>query len=366
MRSRRNSRCLKSAVFLSWGEYDLHFEGPAVRCLITGATGFIGLHLARALAAAGHEAVCLVRRSSRCEDLQTLPVRLIEGDVASGAGVAEAIAGCDFVYHLAGAVRGRTRDDFFRSNTDGVRHVVDAAVRCSSPPVIVLASSLAAAGPAVDGRPHEPGTPGRPVSFYGESKLAGEAAARHAADHVPVTVVRPPIVFGEGDRASFEWFRSIARFRLQVVPGLRPARYSIIYVHDLVQALIAAAERGRRLVPGDDPATRGTGAYYVAADAALSYREIGDYAAAGLGITRFLSLPVPAVILRIVGFGGDCAAWITGRPPLIGLDKVREATAGSWLCSTAAARAELGFVPSQSLVDQFAATAAWYRNHGWL
>ena len=337
-----------------------------MRCLVTGATGFIGLHLVKRLAEAGREVVCLVRRTSRCEELKRLGVRLVEGDVASGLGVAEAMAGCGEVYHLAGRVAGRTRDDFLRANRDGVRHVVRASGECNSPPVVVLVSSLAAAGPAMDRRPVEPGDEPRPVSYYGESKLAGERAARAVAERVPVTIVRPPIVFGGGDRASFEWFRSVARLRLHVMPGLRPRRYSVVHVDDLVGALAAAAERGKRIVAADDPARRGIGVYYVAADETPTYGELGDYVAAGLGIGRFLKLPVPDWMLRVVGIGGDCVSRATGRPAVLGSDKVREAVAGSWLCSAAAARRELGFAAARPLAERFAATAAWYRENRWL
>lgn len=293
-------------------------------------------------------------------------MRLATADLETGVGLADALVGCDVVFHLAGAVRGLTRGDFFRPNADGVRHLVETASRCAVPPVVVVVSSLAAAGPAVDGRPHEPGDVARPISLYGESKLAGEAAARQFADRVPITIVRPPIVFGQGDRASFEWFRSIAKFRVHAVPGRRTARFSLIHVDDVVDALMAAAERGRRLVPGDDPAARGTGLYYVADDQMPTYREIGELVAAALGIKRYIALPIPSPILRFAGFAGECAARVTGQPPLLGRDKAREATAGSWICSPATARGELGFAQSKALAEQFAAAAAWYREQKWL
>jgi dihydroflavonol-4-reductase len=342
------------------------FQGQAVRCLVTGATGFIGLHLVRRLTAAGHDVACSVRKSSRRGELEALPVRMTTADLETGEGLDDALAGCDVVFHLAGAVRGLTRGDFFRPNADGVRHVVEAAGRCAAPPVVVVVSSLAAAGPATGNHPHEPGDVARPISLYGQSKLAGETAARQVADRVPITIVRPPIVFGEGDRASFEWFRSIAKFRLHAVPGFGPARYSIVHVDDVAVALIAAAERGRRLVPGDDPSLRGIGVYYVAADETPTYREIGELVAGALGIRRYIALPIPGPILRLAGFAGECAARLTGRAPLLGCDKAREATAGSWTCSTATARAELDLAPSKNLAAQFAQAVAWYRERKWL
>jgi nucleoside-diphosphate-sugar epimerase len=337
-----------------------------VRCLVTGATGFIGLHLVRALTAAGHETTCLVRASSRVDELRTLPVRFAAGNVTTGEGVAAAVAGQDVVFHLAGAVRGRTRDDFLRTNCDGVRHVVEGAARCANPPVVVVASSLAATGPSVDGRPHEPGDADRPVSFYGASKLAGEAEARRLAARVPITIVRPPIVFGGGDRASFDWFRSLAWLRLHVVPGFRAARFSLVHVDDLVEIFQRAALQGRRLPADAADSAAGCGCYYAAADETPTYREIGRYVAGSLGIAHFATLPIPIALLRFVGWAGDGVGRVSGHPPAVGLDKVREAAAGSWICSSQTARDELAFRPAASLAEQFAATAAWYREQRWL
>jgi nucleoside-diphosphate-sugar epimerase len=334
--------------------------------LVTGATGFIGLHLVRTLSAAGHELTCLVRRTSRVDGLSGPAIRLVQGDVDSGHGVAGAIAGQDAVFHLAGSIRGLTRDDFFRTNCDGVRQIVEAAAGTPNPPAVVVVSSIAAAGPCEGQRPLRPGDPERPVSCYGESKLAGEREARRLAADVPVTVVRSPIVFGGGDRVSLDWFRCVAKYRLHFVPGFSDARFSLVHVDDLVQLLIAAAERGRRLRAAADDQSDGQGCYYVGADEAPTYGEIGGFVAASLGIHRYGTLRTPITALRLAAVASECWGRMTRKPPFLGLGKVREASAGSWVCSTQSARDELGFSPSKTLRDSFTATAAWYREHGWL
>lgn len=337
-----------------------------MRCLVTGATGFIGLHLVRTLAEAGHELTCLVRRTSRVDALRGPAIRLAEGDVDSGKGVAEAVAGQEAIFHLAGSIRGLTRDDFFRTNAFGVRNIAEAAARNPNPPAVVVVSSIAAAGPCEGQRPLRPGDPERPVSYYGESKLAGEREARRFAADVPITVVRSPIVFGGGDRVSFEWFRCVAKYRLHFVPGFRNARFSMVHVDDLVRLLLAAAEHGRRLRPEADDTADGRGCYYVAADEAPTYSEIGRYVATSLGISRYGTLRTPIAALRLAALAGEGLGRLTRKPPFLGLGKVCEAAAGSWVCETHSARDELGFAPSRTLGDSFAVTAAWYREQGWL
>jgi len=337
--------------------------GP-VRCLVTGATGFIGRRLVESLLAAGHEVGCTARTSSRIEALRKLGVRLHTADVAAGEGVAAAVAGYDVVYHLAGVTRGRTYADFHQSNCLGVRHVVEACAAQTTPPVVVVVSSLAAAGPS-GRRPHTPADESRPTSHYGRSKLAGESAARAYADRAPITIVRPPVVFGPGDPATLEWFRSIARFGLHVVPGFAPHRYSLIYVDELTAFLQAAAARGTRLPADDLRADVAAGLYYAARPETPTYAEIGRYAAAALGIGRYRTVRLPLALLQAYAWAGDAWCGLTGGAAIVGRDKVREAAAGSWCCIDARA-GELFPFDAASLAERFQRTVDWYRAHAWL
>jgi len=345
-----------------------------VRCLVTGATGFIGRRLVESLLAAGHEVGCTARATSRTDALRKLAVRIHSADVATGDGVAAAVVGYDVAYHLAGVTRGRTYASFHRPNCLGVRHVVEACAAQTTPPVVVVASSLAAAGPSGD-RPHTPADESRPTSHYGRSKLAGESAARAWAGRVPITIVRPPVVFGPGDPATLEWFRSIARFGLHVVPGFTPHRYSLIYVDELTAFLQAAAARGTRLRAddlrrdelrsNDQRPDVAAGLYYAARPETPTYAEIGRYAAAALGIARYRTVRLPLAMLQAYAWAGDAWCGLTGGAAIVGRDKVREAAAGSWCCVDARASELLPF-DAASLTERFQRTVDWYRAQAWL
>jgi dihydroflavonol-4-reductase len=330
--------------------------------LVTGASGFIGGHLVRRLIARGCRVSCLVRATSRVDELRAVGAHLIACDITDRAGVARAIASSKarFVFHLAGLVRAIEPGDFTRVNAGGVEAVAKACTDQTDRPVLVLVSSLAAAGPS-EKRPAVESDPPMPVSYYGRSKFAGEQAAMKYAGALPITVVRPCIVFGAGDRGVYEVWKPIARTGLHVVGGSGDRRVSLVAVPDLVECLVLAAEQGERLVPG----VSGHGIYFTAAED-LSYVELGMAIARALGKPQPRILRLPGWSLRTIGRFGDVMSRIRRRPSWVAEDKIREVLAGSWTCSSAKARQQLAWSPAAPLADRFRETAQWYRDAHWL
>lgn len=334
--------------------------------LVTGASGFIGSLLAETLAARGEQVTCLVRTTSNVERLQNKGLSLVYGDVTDPKSLSAAVAGKEVVYHLAGCNRALRVQTLYRVNEDGMRNVARACAEQPQPPVLLVTSSLAAAGPAVDGRPRTEADPAAPVSNYGRSKLAGERVAAEFADRVPITVVRPPMVFGDGDRATLEIFRAIWLFRTHLVSGWRASTYSLIYVADLVELLILAAERGARIGPAADVGNPPAKGYYFAdCGERPTYGELGRMVARALS-RRVLVLPMPLPMVWGLACATESVNRIIGRAPYISFDKLREVSAGSWICSARAAVDELGFTIGAPMHQRLEQTAAWYRREGWL
>ena len=220
-----------------------------------------------------------------------LGARPIYGDVTNPDSLPPAVAGEQIVYHLAGRTLALEGREFFEVNRRGVAHIAKACASQTTPPVLVYVSSLAAAGPAINGRPRIESDPPHPVSFYGRSKRGGEHAAECYADRVPTTVVRPPIVVGEGDRLGLPLFRSVIRFGVHFSPGLRASRFSLIHVSDLVQLIILAGERGKRLPPpGQRGESRPQGYYFAACEEDPTYADLGRLVARSIG-RRVLVIP---------------------------------------------------------------------------
>lgn len=335
--------------------------------LVTGATGFIGGRLVRRLRERNCRVSCVIRASSQSDGLRSLGAQLIRGNVTDFASVERALieSQARIVFHVAGLVKaqrwGTGKDSFTRVNAEGVEIVAAACARQRDRPVLVVVSSLAAAGPNDQLRLESDGPV--PVSSYGRSKLAGELAAARYAEVVPITIVRPPIVFGPGDRGVFEMFRPIAGWGLHIVPGRGKRRYSLIHVDDLVEGLLLAAEKGERLRADASP---GHGIYFMAGEQHPTYAQLGRAIAVALGQKAPIVMPLPRPFVRLIGIGEDVMARVSCKPRWVSSDKITEALAGSWACSSAKARTQLGWSPAATLADRLRETAEWYRQAGWL
>lgn len=324
--------------------------------LVTGATGFVGRHVAEELARHGRRVRCLVRSGSDATDLERAGFAIARGEVLDQRSLDEAVRGADEVVHVAGLIAARSFTQMRRVNEEGVARLASACARTPSPlRRFLLVSSLAAAGPSRGAHPVREEDSPRPVSRYGLSKLLGERAAiRGLPASVPPTIVRPPAVYGPRDRGIHAFFDAAARGIL-VRLGTRARRVSIVHGEDLAV--------GIRLALDADLAAGRT--YFIADPESYPIDELlARIAAAVGGRTRALRVPEPLV--RAAGVIAEEAARLRGATPAFSRDKVREFLADGWVCDPSRAMRELGWRPARSLGEGLAATARWYREHGWI
>jgi nucleoside-diphosphate-sugar epimerase len=322
-----------------------------LKAALTGATGFLGSHLAERLLARGDTLTLLVRSRARLTRETTAACRVIEGDLEDEAALARLVDGQDVVYHVAGVVAARQAGEFARTNRDGAARVARAARRAGAGR-LVLVSSLAATGPSRPGETVDEDSGPGPVTEYGRSKLAGERAVRDTG--VPLTIVRPPAAYGPRDRAFLPLFRAARRGFVPLL-GDGGQELTLVHARDLACAVVAAAT---------SPRTLGR-TYHTGHPVAVSQRELARAVARAVGRSVRL-VALPAVLVRsVLGLTGRIGRGLGGTPLLDG-DKCHELLAPGWACSSEALRLDAGWRADIALADGLADTAASYRELGWI
>lgn len=322
--------------------------------LITGANGFVGSRLCRHLQERGYRVVAGVRRSSDLSQLEGLDVEYRYGDVTQPGTLGDMVAGVDIVVHNAGLVKARSRGSFFACNAEGTKALFEAIVAVN--PALTKAvyiSSLAAAGPSTGGRLLRESDPPRPITEYGESKLAGERYALSYAGRVHAVAVRPPGVYGPGDREAFELFRTV-HMRLLPYIGDVTRRLNMVYIDDLcrgIEAVIAGPTW-----PGE--------IYYIAEREAHAMRELVRSLQRGCG-RKGLPLVIPAGLFRLLAASFESVVRLVGATPMLTREKANELLA-SWEVDTTLAKERLGFESSVAFDEGARRTYEWYYQKGWL
>lgn len=323
--------------------------------LVTGVSGFIGARLVRRLAGVpGLGLRALVRANSARDHLADLELELVLGDLATGAGLDEALRDVDVVFHLAGLTRARSLAEFVAVNAEGTARLAAAAARAGVRH-FVHTSSLAAVGPNPEGvSALDEEAPCRPVTWYGESKRRSEDRLRETIGAVPFTIVRPPGVYGPGERDFLTMFRMVAR-RFAPILGTRPKSYSFVYSEDLVEAMLRLALA---------PAAMGR-TYFVAEPEVHTDEEMLAFIEAALGRRAFRPR-LPHLLVRPLAALNDLLSPLLARPPLLSGQKMRELLPARWVVDPGRLRRDVGFVCPTGLAEGVRRTALWYREQGWL
>jgi nucleoside-diphosphate-sugar epimerase len=328
---------------------------------VTGGTGFVGSHLVEELLRRGIDEVrCLVRSDPKW--LADLDVEYVRGDLSNVEALWTALDGVTHVYHVAGITRAPDWAPFYEVNVKGTLNLL-GAVKHAAPDVerVLVTSSLAAVG-RCDDRVATEDVPLRPVSRYGRSKAQMEEAlwtphdmTESYGEALPLTVIRPPAVYGPRDRDILDFFQAVQRHVCPVVGGGADPVLSLVHGRDLARGLVEASQH-----PGAEGET-----YFLGSERPYAWNEVKQAATTALD-TWALTLPVPGFLVGAIGTVSEAWGALTGTYPPLNRDKAREIRHACTACSIEKAQAHFGYTPRIPLEEGVAETIAWYRRRGWL
>ncbi len=297
---------------------------------VTGGTGFIGSHFIDIATAAGHQVRSLTRRPQR----PLHGVQWVDGSLSDGDSLRQLVSGCSTVVHIAGVINARDTADFERGNVEGTLAMLAASTAGGITRFIHL-SSLAAREPK--------------LSAYGASKARSEELVeRSGLDWVSV---RPPAVYGPGDRETLELFR-MARLRLMLLPPR--GRVSVIHVDDLCRLLLALSQ-GKRpsrvVLEPDDGRNRG-----------WTHKQLADAIARAVG-SKSVTLSMPRTMLKL---GAVIDQLVRREKAKLSADRAAYFSHDNWVVDPRCRPPADLWCPQVRTEEGLSETARWYRDEGWL
>ena len=332
-----------------------------MKAYVTGGTGFIGSHLVERLVDQGYHVTCLIRKTSNLRWLnhllaaKSLHIQLVTGDLHDSDVLAQHVRDVDLVFHLAGLTKAPDAATYDRVNAEGTKHLIEACLGAQTNlDRLVYCSSLAAVGPSCDKTPNTEDVVPQPLTDYGSSKLKGELIVREYADRLPITIIRPPAVYGPRDADIFLFFQMINHGIMPIL-GDAGQLLSLVHVKDLVAGIYIAAVSQRAI-----------GNTYFLTDGDIhTWLGIERTIADALGKRPF-KVKVPLSLLDFISIFTEAAARITRQAPTLNRQRVRDLKQQFWICDSTKAQQELGYRPTYFLQNGMQETAEWYRANGWL
>lgn len=322
------------------------------KVFVTGGTGFVGMAVVEELVQRGFEVYCLVRNPGKLSLFTGLPVQPVPGDLHSDFTIPD---DTEYIIHLAGVTKAVSYYDYYRGNVESTRNLIRRIKAMQTAPArIVGISSQAAAGPSPDGTPVTEDMDPKPITWYGKTKLLAEQELRMLSPEYPVTIIRPPAVYGPRDRDILNIFRFL-NYGLNVKIGKEEQRVSVIFVRNLAAGIIDAMIHQNAV----------NETFFLTDGTDYSWSELIRMIAEIMN-KSFITLPLPFPVASATAGVIEFFSRLSGTPTILNRQKMLEVKEKYWLCSPQKAIRRWGYQPRYPTAEALKITYDWYKAHGWI
>ncbi|MFC2103507.1 NAD-dependent epimerase/dehydratase family protein [Bacteroidota bacterium] len=323
--------------------------------VVTGSNGFVGSHLVDLLIEEGFAVRCIVRETSSLKWLEGKDIEIFKCGLFDKNGLAEAIKDAEYVYHVAGVVKSKKKEGYYRGNVETTRNLLDVTVE-NNPNLkrFIVVSSQTVSGPSHDGKPVTEETQCKPITTYGKSKLEEEKLSLSYKDKLPITICRAPAVYGQRDTEIFIYFQNFAK-RLTTRIGFDKKILSLIHVEDLVEGFYLAAN--------SDKAVGET--YFISSENYYSWDDVHSVTSKVLG-RKALKIVVPHFLVFTISAIAQFFSMFSSKAATLNLEKAKDLVQHAWICDTSKAMKDFGYKQKISLEEGIKRTCDWYKEMKWI
>jgi nucleoside-diphosphate-sugar epimerase len=323
--------------------------------VVTGSNGFVGSHLVDLLIKKKYSVRCIVRKSSDLRWLENKEIEIYNCGLFDKKGLSKALKDAEYIYHVAGVVKSKTKEGYYKGNVETTRNLLETALENNNNlKRFIVISSQTVTGPSLDSKPVDENTECNPLTTYGKSKFEEEKVALSYGDKLPITICRAPAVYGERDTEIFIYFKSFSS-GLTTTIGFDNKILSLIHVSDLVEGFYQAAVSDK---------SRGE-IYFISSEHYYSWDEINSVTSKILG-RKAIKISVPHFLVYTIAAIAQFFSLFSSKAATLNLEKARDLVQKAWICDTSKAMRDFGYKQNISLEEGIKRTCDWYKEMKWI
>ena len=323
--------------------------------VVTGSNGFVGSHLVDLLLEKNFSVRCVVRESSNLKWLEGKDIEIFKCGLFDKAGLTAALKDADYIYHVAGVVKSKTKEGYFTGNVETTRNLLDVALEQNKNlKRFVVVSSQTVTGPSLDNKPVNEETECAPLTTYGKSKYEEEKLALGYKDKLPITICRAPAVYGERDTEIFIYFQNFAKGVTTKI-GFDKKILNLIHVADLVEGFYLAAMSDKAI--GE--------VYFISSEKYYSWDEINSVTSKVLN-KKVIKILIPHSLVYTIAAIAQFFSLFSSKAATLNLEKAKDLVQHAWICDTSKAMRDFGYRQNVSIEEGVKRTCEWYKEMKWI